>query len=58
MLVEAGLVALDPEMFDEMSGLLTQRNEVNWFHGSFDPPGLQLEFNGLWFDAAFEVIRF
>ncbi len=53
-----GLVALGPEVFDEMAGLLTQRNEVTWFHGSFEPPGFQLEFNGLWFDAEFEVLRF
>lgn len=53
-----GFVALDPAMFDEMAGLLTQRNQLNWFHGSFDPPTLQFEFNGLWFDAEFSVLRF
>jgi uncharacterized protein YaeQ len=53
-----GLVALDPAMFDEMAGLLTQRNELTWFHGSFDPPTLQFEFNGLWFDSDFKVLMF
>ncbi len=53
-----GLVGLDPEMFDELLGLLAARNELTWFHGSFDPPTLQFEFNGLWFDAGFEVLRF
>jgi len=53
-----GLVALDPEMVDEMAGLLTQRNDLTWFQGSFDPPGFQCEFNGLWFEATFEVLRF
>jgi hypothetical protein len=53
-----GLVALDLAMFDEMSGLLTQRNELTWFQGSFEPPHLQFEFNGLWFDAEFSVLKF
>ena len=53
-----GLLALDPVMVDEMTGLLTQRNELTWFQGSFDPPGMQFEFNGLWFDTAFDILRF
>jgi hypothetical protein len=53
-----GIVALDHTMFDEMSGLLRQRNSLNWYGGGFDPPGMQFEFNGLWFDASFDVLRF
>jgi len=53
-----GLVALDPAMMEELTGLLTQRNQLTWFNGQFDPPNLQFEFNGLWFDAEFEVLRF
>lgn len=53
-----GLVALDHEMFDEMAGLMTQRNELNWFAGGFDPPEMQFEFNGIWFDAEFQILRF
>lgn len=26
--------------------------------GEFDPPGLQFDFNGLWFDAPFTVLKF
>lgn len=53
-----GLIAVDEEMFDEMGRLLTQRNELTWFTGGFDPPNMQFEFNGLWFDAPFHVQRF
>ena len=52
------LVGLDPAMFDEMCGLLGPRNQLTWFTGEFDPPQLQFEFNGLWFDVAFTVLRF
>jgi hypothetical protein len=53
-----GLIGLDPAMFDEMCGLLAPRNQLTWFTGGFEPPHLQLEFNGLWFDTTFTVIRF
>ncbi len=53
-----GLIGLDPEMFDEMCGLLGPRNSLTWFRGEFDPPQLQFEFNGLWFDTTFTVARF
>jgi uncharacterized protein YaeQ len=53
-----GLIGLDPEMFDEMCKLLGTRNAFTWLTGEFDPPHLQFEFNGLWFDSAFTVLRF
>ncbi|HVY70350.1 MAG TPA: YaeQ family protein [Verrucomicrobiae bacterium] len=52
------LLALDPEMFDEMNGLLLPRNNVVWYQGTFAPGHLQMEFNGLWFDAPFEVLKY
>lgn len=52
------LLALDPGMFDELCGLVQARNDVTWFAGEFDPPRLQFDFNGLWFDAEFQVLRF
>lgn len=52
------VIALDAEMFDEMSGLLRERNEIFWVSGAFDPPHLQFDFNGLWFDAPFTVLKF
>jgi hypothetical protein len=53
-----GLIGLDAVMFDEMCGLLGPRNQLTWFTGSFDPPHLQIEFNGLWFDTAFTILKF
>jgi hypothetical protein len=53
-----GLIGLDAAMFDEMCGLLSPRNQLTWFTGEFDPPHLQFDFNGLWFDTTFTVLRF
>jgi hypothetical protein len=52
------LLALDSEMFDEVCGLVQQRNDVTLFACEFDPPRLQFDFNGLWFDSEFSVARF
>lgn len=52
------LLALDPEMFNEVRSLVQQRNDVTLFACEFDPPKLQFDFNGLWFDAEFSVLRF
>jgi hypothetical protein len=53
-----GIIGLDPVMFDEMCALLRPRNELAWFGGEFDPPRLQFDFNGLWFDFSFTVLKF
>lgn len=50
--------AFDAEMFDEMLAHLAPRNEVTWVGADFEPPTLQLDFNGLWFDAPFTVLEF
>ncbi|MCF7763008.1 MAG: YaeQ family protein [Verrucomicrobia bacterium] len=52
------LVALDSEMFDEVCGTVAARNDVFWVQGEFEPPGMQFDFNGLWFDSAFSVFDF
>jgi hypothetical protein len=52
------LLGLDLVMFDEVCGLLRNRNRVFWVQGTFDPPQLQFDFNGLWFDAPFSVLEF
>jgi uncharacterized protein YaeQ len=52
------VVGLDSAMFDELCGLLEPRNQVYWIKGAFDPPIMQFEFNGLWFDASFGLWRF
>lgn len=53
-----GLVGLDASMFDELCGLLESRNNLLWVAGEFNPPTMQFDFNGLWFDAPFNVLRF
>jgi hypothetical protein len=52
------LLGLDAAMFEEVCGLLRNRNRVFWVQGGFDPPQLQFDFNGLWFDAPFSVLEF
>jgi hypothetical protein len=52
------LLAFDPEMFAEALASLGPRNEVFWLRGDFDPPQLQFDFNGLWFDCEFSVLEF
>jgi len=52
------LIGLDPEMFQEICGMVQGRNTVVWYLGTFDPPQLQFDFNGLWFDAPFEVLKY
>ena len=52
------LLAFDPEMFDEALASLSLRNEIFWLRGTFDPPALQFDFNGLWFDCEFQVFGF
>lgn len=52
------LVAFDPEMFDEALASFAPRNEIFWLAGEFEPPRLQFDFNGLWFDSEFQVLEF
>jgi hypothetical protein len=52
-----GIIGLDPAMFDEMCALLRPRNELTWVSGEMDPPRMQFDFNGLWFDASFTVLK-
>lgn len=52
-----GLLALDAEMFDEIVGLVGTRNEVTWFGIDPETDTMRLEFNGLWFEAEFRVLR-
>ena len=52
------LIGLDDEMFAELNVLLMSRNELLWVSGDFDTLHLQFDFNGLWFDAPFHVLRF
>ncbi len=52
-----GIVGLDPTFFEEICTHIQERNEVTWMAGEFDPPTMQFDFNGLWFDTPFTVLR-
>ena len=52
------LLGLDGAMVEEFCSLLEPRNELFWVRGEFEPPNLQFDFNGLWFDAPFTVLNF
>lgn len=52
------VLAFDAVMIEEMLGLLEPRNAVFWVESTLDPPRLQFEFNGLWFDHEFSVQPF
>ncbi len=52
------VLAFDAEMFSELCSFASTRNEVTWFKGHIEPPLVQFEFNGLWFEGAFTVMRF
>jgi hypothetical protein len=51
-------------MFEELCGLVRERNVFHWFAGGFagepglDENRLQFELNGLWFEHSFTVARF
>ena len=52
-----GIVGLDPVMFDEVETLVRGRNEVMWLEGDFEEKKMQFDFNALWFDTEFTVLR-
>jgi len=52
------VIGLDQEMFAEVCAMLQPRNELTWVRGGFDPPQMQFDLNGLWFDAPFAVLGF
>ena len=51
------IVGLDREMFEEVTNLLKERNEVTWFRGTFEPPLMQFDLDGLWFEAPFTLLK-
>ena len=52
------LLALDHDMFDELRQRLETRNTVFWVHGSLDPPVMQFDFNGLWYEMDCQAFEF
>ena len=53
-----GILGLNHEMFLEVCALVKPRNEILWVSSTFEPPAMQFDFNGLWFDVDFTVLRF
>jgi len=52
------IVGFAAGLFDELLELLGPRNRVFWVRGRFDPPQVQFEFNGLWFDTELHLLTF
>jgi hypothetical protein len=52
------LLALDHEVFDEIRDRLGTRNELYWVSGGFEPPLMQFDFNGLWFEMECRTFKF
>lgn len=53
-----GVVGFDGEVFAELTARTQTRNEIFWVSGSLESQEMQLDFNGLWFESAFTVLRF
>lgn len=66
------LLAFDQNGFEELSGMMAGRNQFAWFKTTSEPPGspwfenvppdnepeMQFDFNGLWFQMPFHLLRF
>lgn len=52
-----GVVGLDAAMVEEVEALCAARNQVVWHKASWQDGRMEFEFNGLWFDAPFAVMR-
>ncbi len=51
------LIGFDPGMVEEICGLVKPRNALLLVNVEFEPPALQFDFNGLWFDSPFTHLR-
>ena len=52
------IVYFEEELVQEMSEQFERKNALTWIHGEFNPPVLQFDFNGLWFDSTFGVMEY
>jgi hypothetical protein len=52
------LLAFDKAMVQELEDRLESRNRIYWVASGLDPAEMQFDFNELWFDASFTVLRF
>lgn len=51
------IIGFESEMIQELCNLVKPRNQILWVQGDFDPPALQFDFNGLWFDSSFLLLK-
>jgi hypothetical protein len=66
------LLAFDQSSFEEFTNLMAGRNQLTWYQATLEPPGvpgaehtalnnepeLHLDFNGLWFQMPFHLLKF
>ncbi|MBL9137070.1 MAG: YaeQ family protein [Verrucomicrobiales bacterium] len=51
------IVGFEEAMLAEIQALCGVRNDVVWYKSSIEPARMQFEFNGLWFESEFVVIK-
>jgi hypothetical protein len=52
------IIGFDEVMIQEMTDSLKPRNDLSWVRCDESERLLQLDFNGLWYDSAYSVIRY
>jgi uncharacterized protein YaeQ len=66
------LLAFDQDTFEELCNLTAGRNHVTWYKATMEPPGagrrqnlpleqepeIHMEYNGLWFQLPFQLLKF
>lgn len=53
-----GIIAFDSDLFQELEGMIQNRNDIVWYHGSFEEGMMQFDFNSIWFELPFQTLRF
>ena len=53
-----GIIAFDPAFFEEVCGLVRERNAFHLFRADLEGGTIQFELNQLWFDTQFETFRY
>lgn len=52
------VLGFEQDLFQELCGLIATRNDLFWLKGNFDPPEMQFDLNGLWFEMSFKILKF
>jgi uncharacterized protein YaeQ len=51
------VIGFEDGMIEELGALMKARNEFFLLQAEFEPASLQFDFNGLWFDCGFTLLR-